>query len=47
VVGGDRSSYWNVGMNPFRPHKKRASDYVMVAAAFVVCALLVAWAIHG
>jgi hypothetical protein len=37
----------SVGMNPFRPHKRRASDYVMVAAAFVICALLVAWAIHG
>jgi hypothetical protein len=37
----------DVGMNPFRPHKRRASDYVMVVAAFVICALLVAWAIHG
>jgi hypothetical protein len=34
-------------MNPFRPHQRRPGDYVMVAAAFIVCAVLVAWAIHG
>jgi hypothetical protein len=34
-------------MNPFRPHQRRPGDYVMMAAAFVVCLVLVAWAIHG
>jgi hypothetical protein len=34
-------------MNPFRPQQRRPGDYVMVAAAFVVCIVLVAWAIHG
>ena len=42
-----RTILGDMGMNPFRPHKRRASDYVMVVAAFVICALLVAWAIHG
>jgi hypothetical protein len=36
-----------MGMNPFRPHRRSAADYVMVAAAFVVIALLIAWAIFG
>ena len=34
-----------VGLNPFRAQKRRASDYVMVVAAFVVVALLVLWAL--
>jgi hypothetical protein len=36
-----------MGMNPFRPHRRSPADYVMVAAAFVVLALLIAWAIFG
>lgn len=32
-----------MGMNPFRQQKRRPSDYVFVAAAFVVIALLLAW----
>jgi hypothetical protein len=32
-----------MGLNPFRQQKRRPSDYVFVAAAFVVIALLLAW----
>jgi len=35
-----------MGFNPFRQQKRRSSDYVFVVAAFVVVALLVAWAIR-
>jgi hypothetical protein len=34
-----------VGFNPFRQQKRRTSDYALVAAAFVVIALLLAWAL--
>lgn len=33
-----------VGFNPFRPARRRRTDYVMVAAAFVVVTILVLWA---
>jgi hypothetical protein len=33
-----------VGYNPFRQHRRRPSDYVLVAVAFVVVALAVLWA---
>lgn len=36
-----------VGMNPFRAQKRRPGDYVMVAAALVVCIGLVFWAFKG
>ena len=36
-----------VGMNPFRPQKRRPGDYVMVVAAVLVCAALVFWAARG
>src|SRR4051794_40721454 len=36
-----------MGMNPFRPHRRSAGDYVLVVAAFVVVAALVAWAVVG
>jgi hypothetical protein len=36
-----------VGLNPFRSQKRRTSDYALVIAAFVVCLLLVLWAILG
>ena len=32
-----------MGMNPFRQQKRRPSDYVFVAAAFIVIALLLLW----
>ena len=32
-----------MGLNPFRQQKRRASDYVFVAAAFVVIVLLLLW----
>jgi hypothetical protein len=34
-----------VGFNPFRPQVKRRSDYVMVAAAVLVVAGLLLWAL--
>jgi hypothetical protein len=34
-------------MNPYRPHRRTPGDYVMVAAALVVCAALLAWAVFG
>jgi hypothetical protein len=34
-----------VGYNPYRKRVKRASDVVFVAAAVVVVALFVAWAL--
>jgi hypothetical protein len=36
-----------VGFNPFRPRRRTPADYVMVAAALVVCAALVIWALAG
>jgi hypothetical protein len=36
-----------VGFNPFRQRRRSAADYVMVAAALVVCAALVLWALLG
>jgi hypothetical protein len=34
-----------MGFNPFRQQKRRTSDYVYVAAAFVVVAGLLLWAL--
>jgi hypothetical protein len=34
-------------MNPFRPSRRSAADYVMVAAAIAVCVALVLWALFG
>jgi hypothetical protein len=36
-----------VGFNPFRQQRRRPSDYVMVAAAFVIVAILLVWAVIG
>jgi hypothetical protein len=37
-----------VGYNPYRPGRARGpADYLLVAAALVVCAALVAWALLG
>jgi hypothetical protein len=36
-----------VGFNPHRQHRRSSFDYVMVAAALVVCVGLVAWAVFG
>jgi hypothetical protein len=36
-----------VGFNPFRKHVQRRSDILLVVAAFVVVALLLAWAAFG
>jgi hypothetical protein len=34
-----------VGLNPFRPQKRRQSDYVMVAVAVAVVAGMLLWAL--
>jgi hypothetical protein len=34
-----------MGFNPFRQQRRRPTDYVMVAAAFVVIAILLVWAL--
>lgn len=34
-----------MGLNPFRQQKRRASDYVFVAAAFLVVLALLVWAV--
>jgi hypothetical protein len=36
-----------VGLNPFHQHRRSPVDYLMVAAAVVVCLALVAWAALG
>ncbi len=36
-----------VGFNPFREQVKHRSDIVLVAAAFVVVIVLVAWGLFG
>ena len=36
-----------MGFNPFRQQRRRTGDYVLVAAALVVIALLVLWAFLG
>jgi hypothetical protein len=36
-----------MGFNPFRQQRRRTGDYVLVAVAFVVIALLVLWAFFG
>jgi hypothetical protein len=36
-----------MGFNPHRVHRSSAWDYVMVASALIVCALIVLWAVFG
>ena len=36
-----------VGLNPYRQMRRRRSDYVFVAVALVVAAVLVLWAFFG
>jgi hypothetical protein len=36
-----------VGFNPHQPRKKSKLDYVFVAAALIVAAALVLWAVLG
>ena len=45
--GSTRGQDGHVGFNPFRQQQRRTGDYVLVAAAFVVIALLVLWAFLG
>ena len=37
----------DVGFNPYRPRKRTAADYALVAGALLVCVLLVVWAFFG
>jgi hypothetical protein len=34
-----------MGLNPYRPQRRRASDYVFVAAGLAVALVLVLWAL--
>lgn len=43
LLGPNRISA--VGFNPYRQQRRRRSDYVFVAAAFVVVAVLLVWAL--
>jgi len=36
-----------VGLNPFRARAKRSTDVLIVAAALVIVAALVLWAVFG
>ena len=36
-----------MGFNPFRQQRRSSVDYVLVAAALAVCAVLVLWALFG
>jgi hypothetical protein len=36
-----------MGFNPFRQTRRSPADYVLVAAALVVCVALVIWAFAG
>jgi hypothetical protein len=36
-----------MGLNPYRPMRRRRADYAIVAIALVVAALLVLWAFLG
>jgi hypothetical protein len=36
-----------MGFNPYRPQRRRASDYVLVASAVIVVVALLAWALLG
>jgi len=33
-----------VGLNPFRVHRRRSSDYALVAATLLIIVALVVWA---
>jgi hypothetical protein len=37
----------DVGFNPFQQRRRSPADYVMVAAAVVICVALVIWAALG
>ncbi len=41
----ERGDTRGMGFNPYRPQRRRTSDYLFVAAAFVVTAALVLWAV--
>jgi hypothetical protein len=36
-----------MGFNPNRVYKRRASDYLLVAAAIAICLVGLAWAVFG
>gem|GEM_PF-5730893 len=41
-LGSDDTRH--VGFNPYRPQRRRQSDYAFVAAAFLVMVVLLGWA---
>ncbi len=43
--GGRAQQNQPVGFNPYRQQRRRRSDYVFVAAAFAVVAVLLLWAL--
>jgi hypothetical protein len=36
-----------MGLNPYRPQRRRPSDYLFVAAGLIVALALVLWALLG
>jgi hypothetical protein len=46
-VTPERGDTGPVGLNPFRQQRRSSADYLMVAAALLVCAALVVWAFLG
>jgi hypothetical protein len=44
--GGVRT-YLLVGLNPYRKHRRRPSDYVLVGGCLLVVLALVLWALLG
>ena len=47
VVGPTLGDTDPVGFNPHRQHRRSPLDYVLVAAALVICLGLVTWAVIG
>jgi len=46
-VGHRRTILAPMGFNPNRVYKRRASDYVLVASAIVICIAALIWALAG
>lgn len=44
---GGGVTVWGVGLNPYRKHRRRPSDYVLVGVCLVVVVALVVWAFFG
>jgi hypothetical protein len=44
-IAGDHTD--GMGMNPYRKHVRRPTDYLFVGLAVVACVVLVAWGFFG